>query len=146
MSATPSPASIRWRAFQTRSAMPPGNGSAARRRNSASAWRKKIGGNSRMVASERKRHGHKIESGRERQDTSVHLAVESAACQEMLRLMQNYSEAALAHQQRADFRAPGVRDIGVKRAFDARERAWHRWEAHVAKHGCTWPGNPSTTS
>jgi hypothetical protein len=48
--------------------------------------------------------------------------------------MRNYSEAAFAHQEQVEGSpATGKRTISVKQAFNARERAWRLWEAHVSQ-------------
>ena len=56
-----------------------------------------------------------------------------AVCQEMQRLMDRYTEAAMAH-------------AGMGAAHDAelfqtqRDSAWAAWSEHVSDHDGEWPG------
>ena len=68
-------------------------------------------------------------------------------CEETRILMQNYTEAALAHyelvQRHIEKRGkPGMDPFlrRVERALMLRDAAWLCWKSHVAAHGCRWPG------
>ena len=76
-------------------------------------------------------------------------------CEETRILMQNYTEAALAHyelvQRYTQERGKPGEERGkpgrdpflrrVERALMLREAAWLSWKSHVAAHGCQWPGS-----
>ena len=64
-------------------------------------------------------------------------------CQEMQRLMQNYTEAVLAHSELARIDRIGNSPNQTAGALLAREGAWNAWESHVADHGCHWSNDES---
>lgn len=70
----------------------------------------------------------------------LRMLAKSVPCPEMLRLMLDYTEAALAHcnltRECGDAHGKPKTDAG--RARIVRDTAWLAWEKHVSAHGCEW--------
>jgi hypothetical protein len=72
----------------------------------------------------------------------LEMLAKQVPCPEMLRLMLEYTEAALAHCNltRGYGDAQGKPETGVRigRARIVRDTAWLAWEKHVSGHGYEW--------